>query len=136
MPQAKKFYRYKPASRASRPHKLTIQNILDQTEWQCGVYWIIATIGGVQFVAYVGRSKSDIADRILKRMDNYDDYSHFRFRPCANELKAFHAECEEFHRYGGKLHLDNEAHPPRPIGHRKRGRMCSVPTCEKYHRYR
>lgn len=136
MPIYKRFRSYKRASRGSQSYKLTEQIAERQTWGMCGVYWIIATLDGIEVVAYVGRSKSNIADRLVKSMDRYSDYTHFRFRQCANELTAFRAECEEFHRYGGSDGLDNVNHPPRPGGHRGHGVMCSVKNCPLNQRYR
>jgi len=136
MADIKRFRRYKPESRGGQMHRLTEENAERQTWRACGVYWVIATLDGVQVVAYVGRSKSNISDRLIKAMDRHGDYTHFRFRSTANELTAFRAECVEFHRYGGFGGLDNAKHPPRPGGHRGHGVMCCVAGCPLNKRYR
>ena len=128
MATIKRFRAFDGASRGGRLHRLTEANA-ERFAWGlCGVYWILSEIDGDLVVTYVGRSRSNICDRLLKRV-NESDYSHFRLRETANELTAFHAECREFHRYGGTRGLDNIAHPPRPAGHRGRGSMCCVRGC-------
>jgi hypothetical protein len=85
-----------------------------------GVFALGQNHEGEFHVRYVGRSDSDIGQRLL----NYvGAYSHFQFGYVDSAGAAFENECRLYHNFGESL-LDNRAHPLRPA---HSGWNC--PTC-------
>ncbi len=69
---------------------------------------------GALVVKYVGRSDTDLNERLL---DHVGEYEHFTFQYASSEKVAFEQECRDYHRFGGeKGSLDNAVHPDRPDG--------------------
>ena len=71
---------------------------------------------------YVGRSDSDLADRLQAWVGKYDKFWVEYHRSPRN---AYYRECELFHQY--RPQLDNERHPGVPKGTKWR---CPVKDCE------
>lgn len=64
------------------------------------------------FIDYVGRSDTDLANRILESA-NEGEYKYFGFRKTKNEIDAYILECEWYHYYNPP---DNINHPASPSG--------------------
>lgn len=67
---------------------------------------------GYFVVKYVGRSDSDVANRLKQHIG--EDYSHFKYSYASSPKAAFEKECENYHDFGGDENLVNEIHPRRP----------------------
>src|SRR5438445_13818835 len=76
-----------------------------------GVYMLGKIENGTFYVGYVGRSDTDVNDRLQDHVKLSD--SHFQFAYCASAEAAFYAECELFHAY---CRSRNPNHPARPEG--------------------
>lgn len=63
-------------------------------------------------VRYVGRSDSDLIDRLCQHAD-IGKYTHFKAGFLNSAIDAYHKECWLFHTFG-ELLLDNECHPDHP----------------------
>lgn len=105
----KLYYRYLPASRMDGPFELTRDELggLDGP----GIYFLgaLAQAGGF-VVCYVGRAEI-LSQRLHQWIGRRDV---FWYRSTESVNGSYFAECEEFHRYGKTLHLDNRIHPARP----------------------
>ena len=83
-----------------------------------GIFLLSGDRFGTIVVMYVGRGAS-----LRRQLGHWvGKYSHFFYKSAKTEERAFDMECTEFHRYGGLLHLENEAHPEIPVG-------SSLPRC-------
>lgn len=73
-------------------------------------------------VGYVGRSDSDVQQRLFDHLNEDDDqyeygYTHFMFSYAKNKKVAFEKECKNWHDFGGeKDKLTNDIHPDKPDG--------------------
>lgn len=109
------------------PHALTHAEIRRHVPPRRGVY-LLLSVGddGEWKVTYVGRHFRNIAGRLAEHVGEHD-YTGFYFRETSDRTDTFLTECEEFHRYGGIAHLDNEVHPSRPKEYN--GPLCSRDGC-------
>lgn len=79
----------------------------------------------VFYVQYVGRSDSNLHDRIGHMLGKY---SHFMASIANSAMEAYHKECQNWHDFGGEEKcLDNEIHPDRPNG----AKLAFCPVCTK-----
>ena len=70
---------------------------------------------GKFIVRYVGRSDSDVNDRIKDHIDESDEYQSFKFSYATSPKDAYAKECENWHDFGGlNGELDNSYHPDKP----------------------
>lgn len=76
----------------------------------------------VFFVEYVGRSDSDVAERLRQHVG--EKYLQFKFSYATSCKQAFEKECNNYHDFGENDKLDNEIHPRRP-----NGSMWKCPYC-------
>ena len=67
---------------------------------------------GTFLVHYVGRSDSDVNDRLHKSTGK--NYTKFKYSYATSPKAAFEKECQNFHDFGGTDKLDNDIHPARP----------------------
>ena len=74
-------------------------------------------------VRYIGRSDTDVNQRLKTWIGRYDQ---FEYRHFLSARAAFEKECRLFHGMGGVKRLDNEAHPSRPAGNDWSCPHCSV----------
>ncbi|MBE6442975.1 MAG: hypothetical protein E7022_11810 [Desulfovibrio desulfuricans] len=72
-------------------------------------------------VSYVGRSDSDVNDRLHDHVD--EKYTHFKFSYAASPKEAFEKECENYHDFEPR---DNSIHPDRPDGCDWKCPRCSI----------
>lgn len=79
---------------------------------------------GYFVVKYVGRSDSDVANRLKQHIG--EDYSHFKYSYASSPKAAFEKECENYHDFGGEEKLDNEIHPRRPNDSNWKCPKCNV----------
>ena len=63
-------------------------------------------------VRYVGRSDTDVNDRIKDHLQ--EGYTYFMFCYASSPKDAFETECRQYHAFGGNTRLDNDVHPDRP----------------------
>ena len=82
------------------------------TKTSPGAYALGNLRGNTFYVEYVGRSDSDLAERLKCWVGSY---SHFKAGYFDSPLAAFKKECDLYHDFkdGG---LDNKVHPDRPNG--------------------
>ncbi len=72
---------------------------------------------------YVGRSDTDLGQRILSSA-RQGTYTHFWFEYCTSPMRAFHTECQWWHKYSPS---DNSIHPAIPAGTNWR---CPIEGCQ------
>lgn len=75
-------------------------------------------------VQYVGRSDTDVNDRLK---DWVGKYKSFKYSYATSAKTAFEKECNNFHDFGGTQKLANDIHPDRPNGS---GWKC--PRCKNF----
>lgn len=87
---------------------------------------------GVFIVCYVGRSDSDLRERIKHgigdmKTDPTCRYERFKFSYADSIQEAYEKECRNYHDFGGEEgYLRNERHPDKPVDY---GGDC--PVCGK-----
>jgi hypothetical protein len=88
-----------------------------------GVYALgHASIDNKFVIDRIGRSDTDLAARL--KSDEYKGrFTWFQAAYVGNADAAYHAECELYHSYGGKL---NPNHPARPAGKFHRCNHCPI----------
>ena len=107
------------------PHPLTPDGIdAAVTGVGPGAYALGRHDGETFFVAYVGRSDSDLNDRLKDWTGT--KYKHFKYGFLETSKAAFDKECILFHDFGGTDKLDNEIHPDRPNGSGWRCLRCNI----------
>lgn len=85
---------------------------------------------GAFIVKYVGRSDSDLHERIkhgLKDMEENPSlkYERFKFSYAETIEEAYRKECQNYHDFkGDKGWLANKAHPSSPVGMELRCTIC------------
>lgn len=123
------YHAYDPASQMHGPFLLGARTIAEVVpEGAEGVYLLTSVASdGSEIVTYVGRGK--LRQRLHYHRSNgeAEGYVGFYFVVCSSKLFSFKKECREFHRHGGRTHLDNEIHPRRPAGYS--GPACSSHGC-------
>lgn len=67
-------------------------------------------------VHYVGRSDTDLKQRLLQHLDDTKVYPYFKFSVANTVKEAYLKECKNFHDFGGEKYLDNKNHPAKPEG--------------------
>lgn len=67
-------------------------------------------------VRYVGRSDSDLNQRLKDHVNESDEYQLFKFSYASSPIEAFKKECINFHDFGAEKYLDNKIHPDAPEG--------------------
>lgn len=72
---------------------------------------------------YVGRSDTDLANRVKNWVNHINRYAHFWFEYAASPKVAFDLECAWAHAY---MYIDNQNHPARPNGSDWQCRSCNV----------
>lgn len=88
-----------------------------------GVYVLGSTRDDTFFISYVGRSDSDVEDRLKDWIGKYKQYKFgYSFEP----KDAYEKECHLYHDFGGYPMLDNKIHPQRPEGTKYK---CPVQDC-------
>lgn len=90
-------------------YPLTEQDIDKQiTQISAGAYALGRTKGEKFLVSYVGRSDSDVNDRLK---DHVGDYNQFKFDYFSSAKAAFEKECNLYHDFDPP---GNKSHPDRP----------------------
>lgn len=85
-----------------------------------GAYALGRVEDGTFYVSYVGRSDSDIGDRLH---DHVGSYSSFKFEYFATAKAAFEKECRLYHDFDPPA---NKAHPARPSNTNWKCPVCSI----------
>ncbi len=73
---------------------------------------------------YVGRSDSNLADRIKKSAQEGRGYKYFWYEYTTSEEEAYYKECKWYHEYNPP---DNDIHPAAPAGSNLK---CPVYGCD------
>jgi hypothetical protein len=95
------------------PNQLTVQGIASAVSGVGpGAYVLGRSTVETFFVSYVGRSDTDLANRLNSHVGKY---SHFKYGFFPSPKAAFDKECFLFHSFG-ETSLDNAIHPARPQG--------------------
>jgi hypothetical protein len=106
------------------PYELTKKEIDKQvTRTSAGNYALGRVSNNTFYVSYVGRSDTDINDRLKKWVGNY---SKFKFSYATSPKAAFEKECRNYHDFGGSAKLDNKEHPQRPDGTNWECPICDI----------
>ena len=93
----------------------------------CGNYALGYRHDGKFHVRYVGRSDSDLRDRLKAHVKEDKEYERFMFSICSSADEAFKEECRNYHDFGGdKGQLKNDKHPRNP-----EGKTYKCPYCDK-----
>lgn len=76
---------------------------------------------GIFIVMYVGRSDSDLHERIAHGISEYAKnpslrYERFKFSYASSPKEAYEKECRNFHDFGEERLLVNDIHPSKPDG--------------------
>lgn len=79
---------------------------------------------GTFIVQYVGRSDSDVNDRLYDWEDT--KYKKFKYSYASTAKAAFEKECKNYHDFGESEKLDNESHPDRPNGSDWKCPVCNI----------
>ena len=87
---------------------------------------------------YVGRSDTDLNKEIQQQgltlkvdANRKPLHTHFKYSYVPDIMAAFLKECNNFHDFGGKDHLEhNDRHPARPSGYTKITLPCSEIGCK------
>ena len=117
-----------------RSYELTTENINDNIEeGRIGnyAYGYLNDIGRF-VVRYVGRSDTDLNDRIKHGITEMADdpslrYERFKYSYADSAIEAYEKECRNYHDFGGdEGRLKNEDHPAKPKGYTG---VC--PVCEE-----
>ena len=67
------------------------------------------------YVSYVGRSDTDVNERLKKWVrEKSDKYKHFKFSYASSPKAAFEKECKNYHEFCENESSDNDIHPQRP----------------------
>jgi hypothetical protein len=78
------------------------------------------------YIDYVGRSDTDLNDRLKKWVGT--KYTHFKYGFYDTAEAAFLKECHLYHDWGGgTANLDNKVHPARPKGSNAK---CPIDGCD------
>lgn len=83
------------------------------TKTSAGNYALGYTRDETFYVKYVGRSDSDLRERLLTHASD-GKYDRFKYSYATSPKAAFEKECQNFHDFGGITSLDNAIHPDRP----------------------
>ncbi len=75
-------------------------------------------------VCYVGRSDSDVKDRLMKHLDDKKKYTSFKFSYASSPKEAYEKECRNYHEWGGCKGLENIIHPDSPNGITRKCPVC------------
>ena len=74
------------------------------------------SINGSFIVHYVGRSDTDLKQRLIQHLDDKKRYPFFKYRIASSIKEAYLRECKNYHDFGGENYLENEIHPAKPEG--------------------
>lgn len=102
------------------PHQLTHWTVDDQvSSGRKGNYalgYMSEEDGTTFIVCYVGRSDSDLNERLHQWVDE-ERHPVFKFSYAESAKEAFLKECRNYHDFGGPVgKLGNKNHPDRPNG--------------------
>ncbi len=99
------------------PYPLTANAIdPDVTRMSPGNYALGYLRDDTFIVCYVGRSDSDVNDRLHDWVGFSKNYSQFKFSYASSVKEAFEEECRNYHGFGESEKLDNDRHPAAPDG--------------------
>ena len=93
------------------PYALTSANVDKYVSAQIGTYVLGHESNGSFYLDYVGRSDTDVNNRLKDWAPT--KYQMFKFDYFATAKAAFERECQIYHDFSG---LDNDVHPARPKG--------------------
>jgi len=110
------------------PYKLTAEKIDEVvTRTSQGNYALGYVRDNTFYVCYVGRSDTDISERLNQSVGKKpNQYTHFKFSYATSPKAAFEKECRNYHDFGGANKLDNEYHPQRPDGTNWKCPVCNI----------
>lgn len=108
-----------PSLNMSGPYEFTSAEVDKHiTRTQAGNYALgyLSNQGKTFKVRYVGRSDTDVNDRLKKHLSEREarNYTHFKFRYATSPKDAFETECRNYHDFGEDKKLDNKNHPDIP----------------------
>lgn len=78
-----------------------------------GNYILRRKEGGKDKITYVGRSDTNLRERLLQHLHDAFTYTSFYWMKASSEKEAFEQECRDYHHYKP---IDNKYHPDRPEG--------------------
>ena len=86
---------------------------------------------GIFIVRYVGRSDTDLKERIkhgITDMQSHPSYRYerFKFSYALSIIEAYEKECQNYHDFGGdEKKLINNVHPAKPEGYTGKCPICN-----------
>ena len=115
-----------PQTGLKGPYSLDYETIdREVTRTSPGAYVLGRVKDNVFYIAYVGRSDTDINRRLKEWVGK--KYTHFKFDYFGSPKAAFEKECHLWHDWGGpEGKLDNEKHPERPEGTNWKCPRCDI----------
>lgn len=93
------------------------------TKTSAGNYALGYVDGNTFIVQYVGRSDSDVKERLLQHIG--ERYEAFKFSYATSPKAVFEKECKNYHDFNPR---DNEIHPDRPSN----STSWKCPFCDKF----
>jgi hypothetical protein len=94
------------------PYPLTAQFIDVYVEDKTGNYALGAVHNQTFFVKYVGRSDTNLNQRLKTHIE--EGYAYFEFAYSDNPVSAYEKECADYHAFKETHGLDNKIHPDKP----------------------
>ena len=76
----------------------------------------LKTNNGSFMVKYVGRSDTNLKQRLIQHLSDEKKYPFFKYHVAQTIKEAYLWECKNFHDFGGEEYLDNKVHPAKPEG--------------------
>ena len=106
---------------------LTTQKIDDVVTRKSPGNYALGSVSDSTFnVAYIGRSDTDVNNRLKLWVGTNNKYTHFKFSYATSPKAAFEKECMNYHDFGGSAKLDNKQHPERPDDTDWKCPMCKI----------
>ncbi len=113
-----------PSTGMGNSLRFNTTNITENVPETLGAYVLGFQKADSFIVSYVGRSDTNLRDRLLQHIG--EKYTDFKFITLSSVKEAFEKECTVYHDFGGSVALDNKEHPSRPEGTNYQCPRCNI----------